>query len=159
MKKAFLFVITLLVILSLVACDNNNGYSTEIKDWESTPYDKVNNFDGVTMTVKEGSVSSTGLIVIFENNSNKQGVYGEFFTLEKENKGVWYQVPTIIEEYGFEDIGYDLASSKSQQFKIDWDWLYGKLDTGEYRIIKNVLDFRSPGNYDEYFLAAQFSVN
>ncbi|MDD4170035.1 MAG: hypothetical protein PHD36_07265, partial [Desulfotomaculaceae bacterium] len=29
-------------------------------DWEPTTYTTVNNFDGVTMTVKEGTVSSKG---------------------------------------------------------------------------------------------------
>ena len=67
--------------------------------------------------------------------------------LEKKIKGDWYQVPTIIDEYGFNDIGYDLTpSSEAQEFKIDWDWLYGKLDPGEYRLIKNILDFRGTGH-------------
>lgn len=42
----------------------NNAYVHEgqivIDNGEITPYDTVNNFDGVTMTVKEGTASSTG---------------------------------------------------------------------------------------------------
>lgn len=158
MKKVLLFVLTLLVS-ALAACDNGNGVSTGTNDWESTQYDTVNNFDGVSMTVKEGSVSPTELTVILENNSDKQGIYGEYFLLEKEINGDWYQVPTIIDEYGFNDIGYELAPSEIEEFTIDWDWLYGDLKTGKYRIIKDILDFRDTGDYDEYYLAAQFTID
>ena len=34
----------------------------EITDWEPTAYETVNNFEGVTMTAKEGTTSSNGLI-------------------------------------------------------------------------------------------------
>lgn len=159
MKKIFIFAIMLLVSFLLVACDNENSDSLETNDWETTQYDAVNNFDGVSMTVKEDSVSSVELTVIFENNSDKQGVYGEDFLLEKEIKGDWYQVPTIIDDYGFNEIGYELPPSKIDEFTIDWDWLYGSLDTGKYRVVKKILDFRSTGDYDEYYLAAQFTID
>jgi len=44
------------------------------------------------------------------------------------------------------------------EWNIEWDWLYGSLDTGEYRIVKNILDFRSTGDYDQYKLAAEFTI-
>src|SRR5690625_3968932 len=154
--KKILHLILFLVSALLVACSNGN--SAEIKDWESTQYDTVNNFDGVSMTVQEGGISPTELTVIFENNSNKQAVYGEYFSLEKAFEGDWYQVPTIIDEYGFNDIGYELAPSENEAFVIDWDWLYGSLDNGEYRIVKDILDFRDTGDSDKYYLAAQFTI-
>ncbi len=112
------------------------------------------------MIVKEGTVSSTGLTVIFENNSNKQCVYGEDFWLEKKIKGRWYQVPVALDgNYGFSSIGYDLASSDVKEWTADWDWLYGSLDTGEYRILKDILDFRKAGDYDKYHLTAEFTID
>lgn len=117
MKKIYVFLIALSVSILLVACGNGN--STETKDWESTQYDTVNNFDGVSMNIKEGSSSPTGLTVIFKNNSDKQGIYSDDFLVEKETKGDWYQVPTIIEEYGFNDIGYELPPSEIEEFTID----------------------------------------
>ena len=72
MKKNLFLALTLLVSVLLVACSNGNGDSTAVNDWEPTQYDTVNNFDGVSMNIKEDSVSPTGLTVIFENNSDKQ---------------------------------------------------------------------------------------
>ena len=53
------------------------------------------------------------------------------FWLKKEFQGNWYQVPIIIDQYGFNDIGYELPPSENEEFTIDWDRLYGNLDTGE----------------------------
>jgi len=131
----------------------------ETTDWEPTAYETVNNFDGVNMSVNKETISSTGLTVVFENLSDSQCIYSEDFLLEKKIHGNWYQVPVAIDEgYGFDDIGYNLASGENGELNIKWDWLYGSLDTGEYRIVKNILDFRSTGDYDQYKLAAEFTI-
>lgn len=153
--KKYLYLL-LLMALSLTFTSG----CAEATDWEPTEYENVNNFDGVNMTVKEETVSSTGLIVVIENNSDSQCIYSEDFVLEKKIKGSWYQVPVIIgEDYGFNDIGYNLASEENEEWAVEWDWLYGSLDTGEYRIIKNVLDFRDTGDFDQYKLAAEFKIS
>ncbi|AGL03494.1 immunoglobulin-like domain-containing protein [Desulfoscipio gibsoniae] len=136
-----------------------SSQSAETTDWEPTTYETVNNFDGVTMIVKEGTSSSTSLTVYFENKSSSQCIYGEFFLLEKKINGNWYQVPVIIDgNYGFVDIGYNLTSGDNGEWAVDWEWLYGSLDTGEYRIMKDIQDFRGSGEYDTYYLAAEFTI-
>ncbi|GAA0343202.1 hypothetical protein GCM10008967_37050 [Bacillus carboniphilus] len=131
----------------------------ETTDWEPTIYKTVNSLDGVTMFVKDGTISSTGLTVTFENHSNKQCVYGQYFSLEKKINGVWYQVPVALDgDYGFNAIGYDLAPSNMAEWTVDWNWLYGSLDQGEYRIVKDLLDFRNTGDYDEHYLTAEFTI-
>lgn len=131
----------------------------ETIDREPTTHAAVNNFGGVTMAVKEGTASSTGLTVEFKNDSSSQCIYGEHFWLERKINGSWYQVPIVIEgNYAFNDIGYDLASGGSGKWVVDWDWLYGGLEPGEYRIVKDLLDFRGPGEYDTYYLAAEFTI-
>lgn len=130
------------------------------KGWKPTIYEAFNNFKGVTMTIKEGTISSTGLTVILENNSDKQGLFGEDFSLEKNINGKWYQVPISTDEnYGFNSIGYDLPSSDVKEWNASWDELYGSLEAGEYRIVKEILDFRTSGDFDKYYLTAEFVVD
>ncbi|WP_373453641.1 immunoglobulin-like domain-containing protein [Paucisalibacillus globulus] len=43
------------------------------------------------MVVKSETVSPTGLTVTFENNTDKQCIYGEDFLLEKKKDGEWFQ--------------------------------------------------------------------
>ena len=137
----------------------DSGQSLEATDWKPTTYETVNNFDGVTMGVKEGTVSLTGLTLSFTNSSDKQCSYGDYFLLEKKVNEKWYQVPTIIDNYAFHDIGYDLAADGNGERKVDWGWLYGKLEPGEYRIVKDISDFRGTGDYETYYLAADFAVD
>ena len=139
--------------------DYEKSLNTEL-DMEETTYEIVNNLDGVTMTVKEDSVSSTGLTVVIENKSDIQCIFGEFFVLEKKIADSWYQVPIEIEgNYGFEDIGYELKSGESREWNTNWEWLYGSLDDGQYRIVKEISDFRDTGDYDKYYLAAEFTIS
>jgi len=175
-KYQYLFVCTAISLTLLAGCGNHGNRNSaagientltetvlsqpaETTDWEPTKYETVNNFDGVTMTVKEGTASSTGLKVTFKNNSSSQCIYGEFFWLEKKINGRWYQVPVVIDgDYAFSLIGHDLASGADGEWAADWDWLYGSLGTGKYRIVKDILDFRGTGNYDTYYLAAEFTI-
>ena len=138
----------------------NSNDSADTPNLEPTIYETVNNFDRVTMNVKSGTVSSSGLTVILVNKSDKQVVYGEDFLLEKNINGKWYQVPVTLDgELAFPMIGYDLNPSDVNEWTIGWDIIYGNLDAGEYRIVKDVLDFRKSGDYDNYNLAAEFTVN
>ncbi|ACL21317.1 hypothetical protein Dhaf_3299 [Desulfitobacterium hafniense DCB-2] len=137
----------------------DSGQSPETTDWESTTHEIVNNFEGVTMGVKEGTVSLSGLTLNFTNSSDKQCIYGDYFLLEKRVNGKWYQVPTIIDNYAFNDIGYDLATGGNGEWRVDWGWLYGELEPGDYRIVKDISDFRGTGDYEKYYLTAEFSVD
>lgn len=79
--------------------------------------------------------------------------------LEKKINGLWYEVPVAIKgNYGFKDIGYRMTSNQDKEWKVDWKWLYGSLNAGDYRIVKDVSDFRKTGDYDTYFLAAEFAI-
>jgi outer membrane murein-binding lipoprotein Lpp len=134
--------------------------SADVADWKPTKYDIVNNFEGVSMTVKEGTVSPSGLTVVLESKISGECIYGSFYSLEKEIDGKWCQVPVAIEgAYAFSAIGYSLPSGESRELSVDWKWLYGDMGTGKYRIVKDISDFRGTGDYDVYYLAAEFSIN
>ncbi len=160
MKKSFyLILITLFSVLVCSSCAKSNDQAAPDKDvaLEPTIYEKVNTYSDVTMEVKKGSVSSSGLTVIFENRSTHEGVFSEDFVLEKRVHDEWGQVLVTIEgNYGFQDIGFQLDSGSQVEWTVDWTWLYGSLEQGEYRIIKNVLDFRKTGDFDEHHLTAEF---
>jgi hypothetical protein len=165
----------------LIGCSNaSNGISNAVKEntpadnpakvtvlsnsldstnWKPTEFKTVNNFNGVTLTLKKETLSDKGLTVIFQNKSDKLCTYGEHFWLEKKINDKWYQVPVSIKDnYAFTDIGYSVASGQESEWKVNWNWLYGSLDAGEYRIIKNALDFRKTGDYSTYFLTAEFTI-
>src|SRR5690625_5016975 len=155
MRNFFLPIILLsITLIILVSCGNNSNNSSE--KLNPSEYKTTNNLEDVTMKVDEQTISPEGLTVIFENNSDKDCIYGDPFTLEKIVDGKWFEVPIELEDnYGFNDIGYELPPDSSSELDIDWEWLYGNLDASNYRIIKEVLDFREPGDFDEYHLSAE----
>lgn len=157
--KRYLCLLSGLVISLILLAGCGSDRSTETNDWKPTRYEVVNNLDGVSMIVKEGTVSSTGLTVILENNSDQECTYGEFFVLEKKSNGDWYEVPVAIDgNYGFTAIGYNIAPSELREWRGNWKKLYGRLNTGEYRIIKDILSFRQNWDYDEHILTAEFTI-
>lgn len=128
-------------------------------NWEPTAFENANSFEGVSMTVKDGTVSATGLTLEFDNTTDSECIYGEYYILEKKIEGNWFQVHASFKgEYAFDSIGYILEPHGESEWTSDWEWLYGSLEPGEYRIVKDILDFRGTGDYDKYFLAAEFTL-
>jgi hypothetical protein len=52
--------------------------------------------------------------------------------------GVWQDVPHVIDNYAFTAIGYIPNENGEVKFTINWEWLYGKLPSGTYRLWKQV---------------------
>lgn len=161
MKKTLYVLFSIAIGLALLTgCGNDSLHNAKVTtDWKPTLYENINNVEGITMQVKKGTESSTGLTVIIENHSDKDTIYGKDFLLEKKIKDTWYQVPVELKgNFGFNDIGYDLTPSESSEWTVEWEWLYGKLDPGEYRIVKDISLLRKTGDYTEYHLIANFTI-
>lgn len=114
--------------------------------------------EGVSMSVKKDSVTANGAVITLLNKADKDYQYGQQYFIQKYEDGRWYQVPYVIEDFGFEDIVYGLEKDSKSEFTIDWNWLYGSLEIGEYRIVKDIMDFRDTGDYDVYTLTAEFTI-
>ncbi|MHA6251648.1 immunoglobulin-like domain-containing protein [Oceanobacillus sp. CAU 1775] len=157
MKKHTL-IYGILLVLILMGCGTSmNGKNAS--DFEPTSYESINDLNGVTMQVVEETVSPLGLSVRIENNSDNRVVFSDDFLLEMKIAEDWFQVPIKLESYGFNDIGYEVEPGASEEWPANFEWLYGSLEDGDYRIFKKVLDFRGPGDFDEYDVAAEFTIN
>ena len=40
--------------------------------------------------------------------------------------------------YGFEDIGYPLAPGRDAELAVDWEWLYGSLETRAITVLLKI---------------------
>ncbi|TFE04030.1 immunoglobulin-like domain-containing protein [Jeotgalibacillus salarius] len=156
MKSKLKFIGGLALIWVIVsACGSENANQA---NWDASEVNEVNNLAGVSMSVKEGSVSKASATVVIENESDSEVLYGKAYELEKKVEEEWYKVPIIFEgNYGFEAIGYTIAAGSSAEIEIEWDWLYGKLDKGEYRILKGASYHMSDVGSNNT-LAAEFTV-
>ena len=124
MKKLIVF---LFVLAILTGCAEQPIPSTQI---QQTQVENV--------TIQISDISSSGATLVITDTNPEPYVYGEWFKLQKEVNGQWQDVPPVIDNYGFHEIGY-LPNDKGEvTFVINWEWLYGKLPAGTYRIFKEV---------------------
>ena len=41
-----------------------------------------------------------------------------------------------------------IPDGETVEWEIDWMWLYGQLAPGQYRLVKEFMDFRKTADYD-----------
>ncbi|WP_404407996.1 immunoglobulin-like domain-containing protein [Jeotgalibacillus malaysiensis] len=160
MKKVFLIFSSCIIIYTILSgCQHLSEKPANELDLKPTSYKNLNTLDGVFMSKKAGTLSPSGMTVLFENQSKKDIVYGADYLLKEKIDGQWYELPVIIEgDYGFTSIGYELPPSSTQEWEVDWTGFYGELEKGEYRLIKSILDFRKAGDYDKYWVSVEFEI-
>lgn len=110
------------------------------------------------------NISPAGATLVFQQYAPDAPTgeldFGDEFELEVQNDGKWESVPDILEGgYGFHDIAYIIAAGQSLEVDLSWEWIYGKLPAGEYRVKKEIFDFRGTGDFDEYTVYAHFVLN
>lgn len=155
-KKLLTLLLVGVLIFALSSCSADNGESNS--DIE-TEYEAVNVFKGVTLAVKKGSITPEGLTLVFHNNQDKEHIYSSFYCIERKNGDKWTKIAYVTEEnVGWDDMAYILPANQSVEEAVDWEWLYGSLNAGEYRIIKEVFDYEAAGEYKTYYLAAEFVI-
>ena len=131
---------------------------------ESTDYRPVENETnviGLSLDIKNANANSATLVFTQSGGEIKGQLYtGDFFELEKLNDGVWETVDTIDSEYPlvWPDIAYTINLEGETEFPLNWNWIYGELPCGHYRIHKTVMDHVDMGASDFYDLWAEFDI-
>ncbi len=162
-------IITLMLCLTLSACGTTNDSNVEnqqveadtntVEVIEQNSSDKLSEYDwGITLSTKDAS--PTGLVLtINQSGGNPTGEleYGADYKLIPLIGEKWEDVPTLGEGV-FTEEAYTVAMGTSTDVEINWEWLYGRLPVGEYRIVKRLIDFRSTGDYDTDSYWADFEI-
>lgn len=118
----------------------------------------------IGLSVSLEKISPTGAVLVYSQFDGKAPTGelqdGADFVLEQYRDGRWEEVPVVVEgAYGFSAIAYTIPKEEVTKRELDWEWLYGQLAAGEYRIGKTVMDFRETANYDNYVIYAYFILN
>lgn len=124
--------------------------------------------DQICLGISLKNISSTGATILFCNYHadapTGQLEYGDDFALEVLRDGTWEEVPVALggnpdKNYAFNAVAYTIPAGDNAEQEVSWEWLYGALSPGTYRIQKSIQDFRGPGDYDKYTVYAQFILN
>ena len=115
---------------------------------------------GLNMTASD--ITPTGCKLVFTQdggNATGQLETGEWFEIQVKNaNGEWIDNSSKDIERGWEDIAHDINKDGITELPLEWESIYGYLSDGHYRIVKKVMDYRSPGDYDEYDVYAEFDI-
>ena len=165
MKKIVLILCNLIIISILTGCNKDNEKFIVKKSAE------LNEIDGVTMTIKDKTLNETGATIIITDNTGKNNIYGEEYRIDKLVNDKWEKMNIIVDgNYAWTLIGYYVDEDNKLEMKINWEWLYGKLDSGEYRIVKSLskcknskLDYLNFNKYnceeyEEKFFSVEFTI-
>lgn len=118
--------------------------------------------DKLGLVLSVDNVTSTGLCLICSQSGGQPtGTLktGSSYNLEKYDSGKWYPVIPIIDNYGWQLQAFTIYKNQDTKFNINWEWLYGKLGSGTYRLEKNIIDFRESDNQDNYIYYIEFELN
>ena len=53
---------------------------------------------------------------------------------------------------------WTIHENQSVEWPVSWESIYYPLPAGRYRMGKEIMDFRGPGDYDTYRYYAEFEV-
>lgn len=132
MKKVLLRLL-LLLFLTLSGCTSPLNRFSDLEP--STVVVTENKIKG---SVKEEQIESVAekITLTFENLTDTAYYYGVDFTLEKELKDKWYQIP-FDEDVAFIQIAMLLEANATNEEIIDLSTYFEDLPTGNYRVIKH----------------------
>ena len=129
----------------------------------------------VGVTLEASDVTSTGLTLTCTQSGGRMTgelITGTSYTLEQLDPAylrayksgdevpsdAWRAVDPLVEEIVWTEEGLPITLGGKTEWTVNWEPLYGELDKGTYRICKQILDLRAPGDYDAYEAGAVFEI-
>ena len=133
----------------------------DLTEAQTVPLQRVDeNKMGLTMSTE--NVTPTGCTLVFEQfggNVTGELETGQWYELQVRNSdGEWIDDSVRVTERSWEDIAYTIKKDGITKLTVNWEQDYGYLQDGHHRIAKRVMDYRGPGDYDEYDIYAEFDI-
>lgn len=151
MKKTILTILVCgFMVLGLTGCGS-----------ETNKFDIGNKSDiqivekGVSLSIKEDTLTNTGATLILKNDSDVDVEYGNPYEMEIKKDGEWHKINV---ELNFTLPAFILKSKETKELELNWENGYGKLASGNYRIIKSIDVEKEDGNFDTFYVSAEFTI-
>lgn len=171
-KLSSLIFFIIILILSLTACTKENKkkekitpYNKEAKtsDTEKAP-DIEKEEDDWGIKLEAINLSPSGLsLKCSQSNGKPSGDLqtGSYYLIEKHTEGKWQELDYKDKdmEIGWTEEAWIIPKNQTVEWQVNWEWLYGELPSGDYRIGKEIMDFRETGDYDKKIYYAEFTIN
>lgn len=146
MKKTILvFLVCGFMFLGLTGC----GINTEDKsNIENTKRE-------VLLSIKENTLTSVGVTLILKNASEVDVEYGTSYEIEIKKDGKWHKIDA---ELNFNSPAYILKTNTEEEIELNWENGYGRLSSGDYRVIKSIDIEKEDGTFDTFDVSVEFTI-
>ena len=155
-------------MFSIAGCAaNENDGTTQLPGEASQALDENNHSSespskwGITLSVE--NVTAKGLTLVCTHSGGKNVAQldtGSYYIIQKSEKSGWEDVEYLPHEYeiAWDAVAWMIKKEDTTTWDINWEWLYGELPAGEYRIGKEIMNFRGTGDYDTELVYAEFTI-
>ena len=112
-----------------------------VKTPESESAVEITDEWGISLCAKNVTASSM-TVEFVQNGGEFEGDLqtGEWFLIEKNEGFDWTPIETNpLIDYTWNMIAYPIKKNETTKLAINWEWLYGKLEPGEYRLSKEIM--------------------
>lgn len=121
----------------------------------------INENWGITLTAE--NITPTGAVIKCTQSSGEptgELQTGSWYIVENwTQENGWKEMPYVIDgEIGWTAEAWMIPAEDTVEWEVNWEWLYGELPTGKYRIGKEIMDFRASGDYDKAVYFVQFNI-
>ena len=148
-------------MLSVVGCTTKINGDTSQTPIENNQNNEKPNQWGIVLEVD--NVTTNGLTIVCNHSGgeNVAELYtGSYYVIQKLGKAGWVDVEYLPQEYEltWTSEAWIIQKEGTTQWDVNWEWLYGELSAGEYRIGKEIMNFRGTGDFDEEMVYAGFVI-
>lgn len=171
MKKLLALALALAMVLSLTGCYRakmlfaDDVKTMEVEGWAVTKDGETPHKDalpdwGITLEAKD--VTPTGMTLVIRQAGGAE-VTGELntgtpYTLKMRDGDTWLDLPLLREDIAWNAVAYLIPFGGELEQNLNWSQLYGELDSGEYLLVKSIMDFRAAGDYDTFMFSVEFEI-
>ncbi len=100
---------------------------------------EMNSIEEIKMTIKEGTLSPTGATIIIKDTTGWHNTYGAGwdYRIDKYTNNKWKKLKSKT-NFIYTMEGYHVDENNELKQELDWTKEYGKLESGKYRIVKDI---------------------
>lgn len=139
MKKRILIVgvivilFIILLVVSIVFNENDNNSEQNLFNIEDHITDEV------VMTIKEGTLTSTSATLVITDLTDTDNIYGTWYRIDKLVGDKWQEMEILVDNLTETPMALHVKEDNILELETNWEKIYGLLETGQYRLYKDVI--------------------
>lgn len=112
---------------------------------------------GLSMSAENANSTGLTLVYSFSGEPPREQLSADIsYYIERKTEGGWELCETVIDDYGWCLTGFFISPDSETWDDVNWEWLYGELSPGVYRISKTV--FPDEDYWNACTFRAEFEV-